>query len=67
MKPLLIGHRGYGANRTEKELSDNSLPSFRKAVDEKVDGCETDVQLTKDGHFILYHDFELRGGERRRG
>ncbi len=52
-RPLLIGHRG--APSLAKE---NSLASFRRALEEGLDGVELDVHLTKDGIFAVRHDFE---------
>lgn len=48
---LKIGHRG--ANGYEPE---NTLISFRKALEMKVDGIELDVHLSIDGHLIVMHD-----------
>ncbi len=50
----VIGHRGYAAVRPE-----NTLPSFRAAMGLGVDWIETDVQLTKDGVPVLFHDTDL--------
>jgi len=48
---LNIAHRGYSGNYPE-----NTMTAFEKAVEEKCDGIETDVQLTKDGEMVLCHD-----------
>jgi glycerophosphoryl diester phosphodiesterase len=48
---FVVGHRG--AARFEAE---NTISSFRKAVDLGGDGIETDVCVTADGHFVLWHD-----------
>ena len=47
----IIGHRG--ARGLEPE---NTMRSFRKALELKVDHIECDVHLTKDGHIVLIHD-----------
>lgn len=52
---LKIGHRGAKAYAPE-----NTLTSFRKAVDMGVDMVEVDVRLTKDGHLVAIHDNRLR-------
>ena len=50
----VIGHRGYPAVAPE-----NTLPSFKAAMDLGVDWIETDVQETKDGVLVLFHDDDL--------
>jgi glycerophosphoryl diester phosphodiesterase len=47
-------HRGASAY-----CPDNTMSSFRKAVELKAEMLELDVQLTKDGEVIVYHDFYL--------
>jgi glycerophosphoryl diester phosphodiesterase len=49
----VIGHRG--AARCAPE---NTLASFRKALDLGADAVETDVCVTRDGCFVLWHDAE---------
>lgn len=49
-KPL-IGHRGNAAHAPE-----NTLESFRQAVEIGVDALELDVHLTTDGHVVVIHD-----------
>lgn len=49
--PLIIAHRG-GA----KESTENTIPAFQRAFRIGADGIETDIQLTKDGVVIIYHD-----------
>ncbi len=48
---LKIGHRGAKGHEPE-----NSLISFQKAIDLKVDGIELDVHLSSDGEIIVIHD-----------
>lgn len=50
-KILLYGHRGIGQTHLE-----NTMVAFRKAIEGGVDGLETDIQMTRDGHLILMHD-----------
>jgi glycerophosphoryl diester phosphodiesterase len=47
----LYGHRGASA-----ECPENTLVSFRRALDLGVDALETDVHLTRDGHVVVSHD-----------
>lgn len=49
--PLIIAHRG-GA----KESTENTIPTFQRAIRIGADGIETDIRLTKDGVVIIYHD-----------
>jgi glycerophosphoryl diester phosphodiesterase len=55
-KPLLLGHRGVRGERPE-----NTLEAFQLAFESGLDGIECDVQRTKDGELILFHDFEIQG------
>jgi glycerophosphoryl diester phosphodiesterase len=48
---LRIGHRGARALEPE-----NTLRSFRKAVELGVDAVEFDVRETKDGEIVVIHD-----------
>lgn len=50
----VIGHRGACAYAPE-----NTIPSFYKAIEIGVDGLETDIQETKDGILVLFHDKAL--------
>jgi glycerophosphoryl diester phosphodiesterase len=56
-RPLLIGHRGVRGS-----LPENTLAAFRRAFDASLDGIEFDVQQTRDGVLVLYHDFALPDG-----
>jgi len=58
MHPLLdmkahpvVGHRGNAAHAPE-----NTIESFRQAVDLGVDALELDVHLTGDGKVVVIHD-----------
>ena len=54
MMPLIIAHRGESAHAPE-----NTLESFRRAVDAGADGIEFDVRLTRDGEVVVFHDSSL--------
>lgn len=58
-RPLGLGHRGARGPRPE-----NTLPAFRLAF-AHLDGLETDVQRTRDGVLVLWHDFACRDLEVR--
>lgn len=47
----LIAHRGLSGIMTE-----NTVGAFEKAAEHSYYGIETDVHLTLDGKFILFHD-----------
>ncbi len=51
-RTFIWGHRGAGIYSVE-----NTIDSFRKAVEMGVDGIETDAHLSKDGHIVLFHDY----------
>jgi glycerophosphoryl diester phosphodiesterase len=51
---LRIGHRGAAA-----ECPENTLASFARAVELGVDMIECDLQLTGDGHVVIFHDWTL--------
>ena len=53
--PLIIGHRGASAVAPE-----NTLASFRRAIEAGADGIEFDVQLSRDGVPVIIHDDTLR-------
>lgn len=52
--PLRIGHRGAAGTHPE-----NTLVSFRRALELGCDGIEFDVHRTSDGHIVVIHDPEL--------
>jgi glycerophosphoryl diester phosphodiesterase len=49
--PKIIAHRGASALAPE-----NTLASFRKAIEAGADGIELDVRLSKDGVPVVIHD-----------
>ncbi|GIU82868.1 MAG: hypothetical protein D6687_04900 [Acidobacteria bacterium] len=53
--PLIIAHRGVSAVAPE-----NTIISFKKALEAGVDGIECDIRLTKDGIPIIFHDATLK-------
>src|SRR5215471_8049667 len=52
--PLIGGHRGNPAEHPE-----NTLASFRSAIELGVDMIECDVHLSSDGELIVIHDHTL--------
>jgi glycerophosphoryl diester phosphodiesterase len=53
---VLYAHRGLHEN--DSNAPENSMAAFKKAVDAGY-GIECDVQLTKDGVPVIFHDFTL--------
>lgn len=51
---LVIGHRGAAGHCPE-----NTISSVQKAVELGVDYVEVDVQATKDGEIVVFHDTVL--------
>jgi glycerophosphoryl diester phosphodiesterase len=53
----VIGHAGEGFQTGRHPVPTNSEPSIVKAIEfHNADGCEVDVQLSKDSILILFHD-----------
>ena len=50
----MIAHRGLSGLHTE-----NTLAAFEAAAKEDYYGIETDVHVTKDGVYVLFHDDDL--------
>lgn len=53
---VLYAHRGLHDNNSD--APENSMAAFKKAVDAGY-GIECDVQLSKDGVPVIFHDFTL--------
>jgi glycerophosphoryl diester phosphodiesterase len=53
-EPRILAHRGLS-----NEYPENTLLSFRQAVDLGVDVIETDVHFTRDKEFVVVHDDQL--------
>ncbi len=51
----IIAHRGYGS-------PENSIVSFENAINHGFSYIELDVHRTKDGKWVIFHDFELPNG-----
>jgi len=54
MECMVLAHRGASAYAPE-----NTLASFYKAIELGAQGIETDLQKTKDGVIVLFHDSVL--------
>ena len=53
--PIIMGHRGSPTLITE-----NTIPSFKKAIDQGVEGLEFDIRLSKDKQIVIFHDATLK-------
>ncbi|MEX2099993.1 MAG: glycerophosphodiester phosphodiesterase [Acidimicrobiia bacterium] len=60
MTPITFAHRG-----ARSELPENTLPSFRRALELGARGLESDAHLSVDGEAVLVHDPVFRRGLRR--
>lgn len=49
--PLCIAHRGAAGVAPE-----NTMLAFRTAIEARADMIELDVQMTKDGEIVVFHD-----------
>ena len=59
---LKIGHRGAKAYEPE-----NTLRSFKKAIEIGVDAVELDVRKTKDNQLVVIHDADVKRTTNGRG
>ena len=53
---MIIAHRGFADNCRE-----NTLESYRRAIEVGADAIELDVRKTKDNLFVLFHDESISG------
>ena len=53
-RPLVIAHRGDSSN-----IPENTVQAFEDAFKLDVDCLETDVHITKDEQFVLFHDYAV--------
>ncbi len=54
LSPMLMAHRGAMA-----EAPENTAAAFDKALFQRIDGIECDVQLSADGIPVVFHDDDL--------
>lgn len=52
--PTIIGHRGASAHAPE-----NTAPAFDLALAAGATGVEMDLQISRDGQIVIYHDHKL--------
>ena len=51
---IIIAHRGFSSRYPE-----NTIPAIRAAIRLGVDMVEIDVQQTRDGELVVFHDYRL--------
>ena len=59
-RPQRIAHRG-----APRELRENTLPSFLRALERGADAIELDVHATADGVVVVHHDAALKSDTAR--
>lgn len=55
MRTKIWAHRGASHKYIE-----NTMPAFEQALADQADGIELDVQRTKDGKLVVFHDERLK-------
>ncbi len=53
-RPLVIAHRGHSI-----ALPENTLEAYRRAIELGAEMIECDVNMTRDGHLVMIHDWTL--------
>jgi len=53
-RPFNIAHRGSNG-----ELPEETAAAYVRAIDEGADFIEADIEATKDGHLVCFHDTTL--------
>ena len=65
---LVLGHGGMGFDNLNGQFAPNSVASISKALDfYDLDGVEVDIQFTKDGNLIVFHDDFLENSTQCKG
>ncbi|MFT4244989.1 MAG: glycerophosphodiester phosphodiesterase family protein [Micrococcaceae bacterium] len=57
--PIGLAHRGF-VGVAENKVSENSIRAFQNAVNLGYTYLETDVQGTKDGELVIFHDDDTK-------
>ena len=58
-RPRIFAHRGLVFEGDRQVVDENTIDSFELALAAGADYLETDLQLTKDGIAVLFHDSDL--------
>ena len=59
-RPRIFAHRGLVFDGPNRVSDENTIQSFERALAAGADYLETDIQITKDGEAVLFHDNDLR-------
>lgn len=62
MKTKILGHRGFSSHFPE-----NTMLSFEEAIHAGAHGLEVDVQMSRDGILVIFHDETLERTARLKG
>lgn len=55
----ILAHRGLTVAADGSAIDENTIPAFERAIAVGADYIESDIQVTKDGVPILFHDDDL--------
>jgi glycerophosphoryl diester phosphodiesterase len=55
---MILGHRGMGEHF---QFPGNTLEAIKPVLEIGADGCEIDIQITKDSVLVLFHNDKLEG------
>jgi glycerophosphoryl diester phosphodiesterase len=58
-RPRIFAHRGLVFQGSKQVVDENTLDAFELALEAGADYLETDLQLTRDGVPVLFHDSDL--------
>jgi glycerophosphoryl diester phosphodiesterase len=58
-KPRILAHRGFTRAPDGSALDENTIDAFQAALDAGADFLESDIQVTRDGVPVLFHDDDL--------
>lgn len=58
-RPRIFAHRGLVYEGAKQVVDENTIESFERALEAGADYLETDLQVTKDGVVVLFHDSNL--------
>lgn len=56
----IFAHRGLTVAADGSLIDENTVPAFKRAIEVGADYIESDIQVTKDGVAILFHDDNLQ-------
>lgn len=59
-RPRIFAHRGFTMAGGKQVSDENTLQSFERALSAGADYIESDIQVSKDGIPVLFHDNDLR-------